>query len=766
MQLQSKTTLQEGKYRIETVLGQGGFGITYLATQKIVVKGAIGELETEIKVAIKEFFMKDVCNRDSHTSYITIPSVGSKEMVERFRQKFIKEAQNISRLKHPNIVKVLDVFEENGTAYYVMEYIPGGSLQQYLSENAPLQETEVLYYIRKIAGALDYIHEQHMIHLDIKPGNILRRDNEEPVIIDFGLSKQYDEWGYQTSTTPVGISAGYAPIEQYKKGGNQTFSPSNDIYSLGATLYKMITGNTPPDASDIIDNGLSLPENISPGIREVIRKAMETKRSDRPQTISEFLAILDDKEKQYDESNEETTILNEEIKEEKQNNIQSITQQTIKKEVKQKPKNKKIYYIGLSCIAVILIIFGIKKGLEDENSQILDSGVEKDYTSLYMPYKNDNGKYGYVGPLNMNEKIVIPAKYDGAYTFSEGLGPVRLNDKWGYIDKTGTEVIPCQYDEANGFSEGLAAVELNGKYGYIDKSGTLVIPYKYDLAPPFLEGFTNVKRNEKWGLINKNGTEVVLCKYDECYPAISPDFDELLIVSIDDKYGAVNKNGKEIISCKYDWITGFSQGLSAVELNEKWGFIDLNGRIVIPCKYDVAGSFFGEVAKVVLGWESFFIDKNGKKVAPCPYTSIYPCDEVKISKVEYNDKWGYIDTTNGKEIVPCKYEHTDYFSEGLGIVRLNGKYGYVDTNGTEVIPCKYDGTTGFYGGLAKVELNGKYGYIDKNGIEVIPCQYDKALYFSSRELTLVKLGEKHFYIDKKGNRRIIITENIIEPSYY
>ncbi len=159
MQLQSKTTLQEGKYRIETVLGQGGFGITYLATQKIVVKGGIGELETEIKVAIKEFFMKDVCNRDSHTSYITIPSVGSKEMVERFRQKFIKEAQNISRLKHPSIVKVLDVFEENGTAYYVMEYIPGGSLQQYLSENAPLQETEVLYYIRKIAGALDYIHE-------------------------------------------------------------------------------------------------------------------------------------------------------------------------------------------------------------------------------------------------------------------------------------------------------------------------------------------------------------------------------------------------------------------------------------------------------------------------------------------------------------------------------------------------------------------------------------------------------------------------------
>ena len=765
MQLQSKATLQEGKYRIEAVLGQGGFGITYLATQKIVVKGGIGELETEIKVAIKEFFMKDVCNRDSHTSYITIPSVGSKELVERFRQKFIKEAQNISRLKHPNIVKVLDVFEENGTAYYVMEYSPGGSLQQYLSENAPLQETEILYYIRKIADALDYIHSQHMIHLDIKPGNILRRDNAEPVIIDFGLSKQYDEWGYQTSTTPVGISAGYAPIEQYKKGGNQTFSPSTDIYSLGATLYKMITGNTPPDASDIIDNGLSLPENISPGIKEVIRKAMETRRSDRPQTISEFLAILDDREKQYDESNGETTILNEEIKEKKQNNIQSITQQTIKKEVKQKPKNKKIYYIGLSCIAAILIIFGIKKGLEDENSQILVPGIEKDYTSLYMPYKNDNGKYGYVGPLNMNEKIVIPAKYDRTLNFSEGVGLVLLNDKWGYIDKIGIEIIPCQYDGANDFSEGLAAVELNGKYGYIDKSGTLVIPYKYDLVFEFSEGLACVKLNEKWGLINKNGTEVAPCKYDD-YPATILSSFEGFVVRIGNKYGATDKNGKVVISCKYDDITGFSQGLSAVKLNEKWGYIDTNGKVVIPFKYDNAGGFFGELAWVKLDWEKFFIDKNGKKVAPCPYTTIYPRYRGNMMIVKIDEKWGYIDATDGKEIVPCKYEHTDSFSEGLGIVRLNGKYGYVDTNGTEVILCKYDGTTGFYGGLAKVELNGKYGYIDKSGTEVIPCQYDKALYFSSRELTLVKLGEKHFYIDKKGNRRITVTENIIEPSYY
>lgn len=316
MQLQSGTLLQEGKYKIESVLGQGGFGITYLAVQKIMVKGSIGELETEIKVAIKEFFMKDVCNRDS-SSHVSVPSVGSKEMVERFKQKFVKEAKNISLLKHPNIIKVLDIFEENDTAYYVMEYIPNGSLQQYISENGPLQEIEALHYIQEIAGALDYIHSQHMNHLDIKPGNILRRNNTDAVLIDFGLSKRYDEEGHQTSTTPVGISTGYAPMEQYKKGGVGTFSPATDIYSLGATLYKLLTGQTPPDASDVFDNGLpALPTTVSRNVQKAILAAMEPKRSERPQSICEFLGILDGKQINTNEKREETIIENEEWEEE------------------------------------------------------------------------------------------------------------------------------------------------------------------------------------------------------------------------------------------------------------------------------------------------------------------------------------------------------------------------------------------------------------------------------------------------------------------
>ena len=263
MNLKPNSLLQGGKYRIEKVLGQGGFGITYQAVQVALNR----------KVAIKEFFMKEYCNRDSETSHVSVPSEGSKELVGKFRQKFIKEAQNIAALNHPHIIRIHDVFEENGTAYYVMEFWDNGSLADLVKRQGALDEVEALRYIRQVADALGYIHDRKMNHLDVKPGNILLDENRNAVLIDFGLSKRYDEEGNQTSTTPVGISHGYAPLEQYKKGGVGTFSPATDIYSLGATLYKLLTGQTPPEATELMDEELpSLPANISPATVSAIKR--------------------------------------------------------------------------------------------------------------------------------------------------------------------------------------------------------------------------------------------------------------------------------------------------------------------------------------------------------------------------------------------------------------------------------------------------------------------------------------------------------------
>ena len=287
-ELHANTLLQNRRYAIQKTLGQGGFGITYLAYDNV----------NRRHVAIKEFFMKELCNRNGKNHHMSVPSTGSRQLVDKFRAKFLKEANTIANLSHPNIIKIYDIFEENATAYYAMEYISGGSLADLLEKEPDKRfcETDALHYLRQVAGALNYIHMLGINHLDIKPDNILN-DNGRAVLIDFGVAKRYDNDGHQTSTTPVGLSHGYAPLEQYKSGGVAEFSPATDIYSLGATLYKLITGQTPPDANDVLENGLpDIEDMMSTQCADAIKKAMRSKRAYRQQSIDEFLNMLPQEE--------------------------------------------------------------------------------------------------------------------------------------------------------------------------------------------------------------------------------------------------------------------------------------------------------------------------------------------------------------------------------------------------------------------------------------------------------------------------------------
>ncbi len=286
MHLQSGTLLKRGEYRIINSIGRGGFGITYLAEQ----------VNLHRKVCVKEFFPEDYYKRDEDSVSISLLSESFKENMSRFKTKFIKEAQTIATLNHANIIPIYDVFEENGTAYYVMEYIEGESLSDIVKRGGAMSEHDAVGYIKQVAAALEHIHEQQIMHLDVKPGNIMvRTKDSRSILIDFGLSKHYDaESGDATSTTPVGVSHGFAPMEQYKQGGVSKFSPETDIYSLGATLYYLVTGKVPPQAADIADDGLpTLPANLSSSVRTAIERSMAEKRKDRPHSIKEFLALLD-----------------------------------------------------------------------------------------------------------------------------------------------------------------------------------------------------------------------------------------------------------------------------------------------------------------------------------------------------------------------------------------------------------------------------------------------------------------------------------------
>lgn len=277
------SVLQSGKYEIIKILGQGGFGITYLAKHRL-----LGTF-----FAIKEFFPQDYCIREGITSHISVAVPANEDLVSRLRDRFIKEAQNIASLKHPGIVIIHDVFEENNTAYYVMDFIEGKSLDDIVTTGGPLRERAAIDYIIKIAEALDFIHQRKMTHFDVKPANIMVRSSaNEPVLIDFGLSKQFNEQGHARSTLLMGVSHGFSALEQYFQDGITGFSPQTDVYSLGATLYFLLTGRIPPEAPRLSGSVIEVPETISPGVAEAIKWAMLSDSEKRCPTARDFIKSL------------------------------------------------------------------------------------------------------------------------------------------------------------------------------------------------------------------------------------------------------------------------------------------------------------------------------------------------------------------------------------------------------------------------------------------------------------------------------------------
>ena len=384
MQLTPNTELQNGKYRIIRVLGQGGFGITYVAENLLLAK----------KIAIKEFFPKEFCGRDN-TSHLTLGTQNNAETVAKLKDRFLKEARNIAKLDHPGIVKIHDVFEENNTAYYVMDYIEGENLNEMVKRNGPLTEAKAVEYIRKVGDALDYIHSRNMTHFDVKPANIVvRRSNDMPILIDFGLSKQYDTHGDATSTLMQGVSNGYSPIELYTPGSLSNFSPQTDIYSLGATLYYILTSMTPPAASEVAENGLTFPTSISRKIVNATTQAMSLSRSKRQLSISVFLADLTRSFPAESSTNiytdkEATTLIN--TSPSKSQNSTKLSNSDLNNTYskpstppdKQKSKSNLIWIICLAIFAIGIFIWFNNNNYE--TSQSLDSTSENTVEIIEEP---------------------------------------------------------------------------------------------------------------------------------------------------------------------------------------------------------------------------------------------------------------------------------------------------------------------------------------------------------------------------------------------
>lgn len=487
-------TILRGSYRIERILGQGGFGITYLAI----------DLNLDRKVAVKEFFPKDYCDRNDTTSQVTLGTQNTAEFVNRLKAKFIKEAKNIAKFDNPGIIKIHAAFEENNTAYYVMDFIEGESLSAIVKRNGPLPETLALQYISKVGKALEYVHSHRMNHLDVKPANIMvRRSDNEPILIDFGLSKQYDTEGHQTSTTPTGISHGYAPMEQYNDGGVKEFSPQTDLYSLAATLYYILSGIVPPQATRLVDDELTFPASIPANLISPIAKAMSTARRNRQENVGRFLGeITPDPETIIEPKPTPKPEPKPEPKPAPKPKPQPTPQPLVNK-TDDSGKNKKWFYIGGIAVVIILAIIFIPKGTSSSsNDNIADStsivedalNTEKPQTVNGAYYKSSLGACSYTGEVDSDGKPHGKGKAE----WESGLGK-SYDGQWehGVMEGKCTYISRGNYRfegtfKQNHYSEG-KLVSPDGSYyeGSFDKNGEKWTGTEYDKNGNKTDTWTN-----------------------------------------------------------------------------------------------------------------------------------------------------------------------------------------------------------------------------------------------------------------------------------
>lgn len=415
-----------GRYVIQEVLGQGGFGITYLGIDKLYGN----------KVAIKEYYPQKIAMRKAqYEDVVTVTSIEEKNNYDKGKKRFLDEAQVMARFnKNEGIVKILDFFEANNTAYIVMEYLEGITLKQYLGKYGVIQFRNLIEMMLPLLEALIEIHSQGLIHRDISPDNIMVQHNSKLKLMDFGAARDYTESGNKSLT--VILKPGYAPPEQYQTHGVQ--GPWTDIYALCATIYKCLTGITPPDAiARVMDDKFKEPDQLdgklSPDIKKILWKGMNIFPEERYQDIGEFgedvcdaLFIpeenkkLDlDNEKNIDEDLDSPDKDNESVL--KDDKIEGAVKKTsIPKKEKRKSPVKKVLVI----IVCLLLAGGIKYYSTGNEQEI--STAKKDLVENPKIVKDTSVEGG--------KKVTWDCIWFGSYPQTKIVSSSKENDLYSTLE--------------------------------------------------------------------------------------------------------------------------------------------------------------------------------------------------------------------------------------------------------------------------------------------------------------------------------------------
>ena len=581
-------------------MGAGGFGNTY----------QVEHVKLGKPVAMKEFFMRGVNLREGKT--VTVSQTENHEDFTQARNKFLKEAQRLAHLEESHIVEVSDFFEENGTAYYVMNLINGESLDKAISRlGRPLTEAEVHPVLRQVLTALKYVHSQQLYHLDIKPANIMQAGDGHVWLIDFGASKQLDnaKGGLSLSLSMgsgIFYTPGFAAPEQVN-GSTKRIGPWTDLYALGATVYNLLTGQRPPASDDITYDGeeaFEFTSAVSQRMRQFIVRLMSPRIDHRPQSAAEVEALLSESvttpqptivHTSTDTASEPTVIHATTASDSTRlatphDSVETVLRvdedEARKKAEAEAEAKRKAEEKRKKAEAKRKTEAEAKRKAEAEEAKWHQKQAEEDSRLERISKASLFGwgldKYGFKD--RVTGQVVVPCKWYHAEPFSEGLALVETsNFRYGFIDRTGREVIPPKWKYAQSFHEGLAVVSNEeGMFGYIDKTGQVVLPFKWRGAGSFGEGIAFA------------------------------DEDSL-------RSGFIDKTGKWLLPPK--WKTRcyerFCEGLCPVRNFETglYGYIDKTGRLAIPYKWFTADNFENGRARVSeTQGNYYYIDKTGKKI--------------------------------------------------------------------------------------------------------------------------------------------------------
>lgn len=671
-----------GLYTLIKRIGRGGFGEVWLAERRSKF--------VTTKVAIK----------------LPLEEQVDTELIKR-EAVLWEQASG-----HPNVLPIIDADEYDGQVVIVSEYATDGSLEQLLKQNGGrLPIKKAVEITIGILNGLEFLHSRKIIHRDLKTANVLLQ-GDAPRLADFGISRVMQ-------TTAVSINAAGTPIYMSPEAFDGKRNKQTDIWSVGIILYEMLSGSFPFSVSSsseilaaiIMKEPAPLSEEFPVELRKIVMKALSKPTSARYQTglemrndLQKFLLQFSQEDWQITQPNiQSDQFFSQPTKEMTVSALSTATQDgnlmhqatevdNLSLSSEAQPKAKYYHLKIFPFISIVLLLLVIVGGgyylfsnsaktvpMANQNSPAISEDAQ------LVPFLK-NEKYVF---SDLKKKIVIETKYDDAYLPKEDLIRVRLDGKWGFLDKTGNIAIPIKYEEAGDFTEeGLVTAKLNGKYGYIDKTGNEVIPFKYDDANDFHEGLASVKTNGEWNLIDKMDKVITPLKYDE----------------------GVHFSKDE--------------GLARVKLNGKYGYIDKTAKIVIPIKYERAANFFHEgLANASLNGRYGFIDKTGKVVIPIKYENATSFSKSGLASVLLNGRWGFIDKM-GNVVIPFKYEDVREFEskprfsdEGLANVKFNGKFGFIDKTGNFVIPPKYDSAGPFDKGWTMAYLNDGWFYIRPDGTE-------------------------------------------------